>query len=422
MMEMIDINILETAYSGHFNSFSINSLLLLLIFPLLFDIGRVSLKMIILIILRIKNKLTKKIIIPHTKTNPKLSIMIPAHNEEQYIQEAIESILNSPYPNKEIIIVDDGSTDDTRKIIKKYVNKGLVKLICHNKAKGSKPAALNPALSHATGDIIVIIDADSVIDKDALDNIPKYFEDETVIAAAGHVKIKSGDDGIENIITRLQRYEYTQSIELGKKFGTIFNTMMGMSGAFLIIKRDAFEKVGRFNDDVRVEDFDITLKLRRLGKKILFAQDALVYTYCPNNLKSLVKQRLYWSEGEVEAVLKHKNIIKDSRYLLRNRFSFLEFLFTDIILGYASLVYLPILILTMLDEIRIEYVILFSLYLMSQITTLFYAGFKSKRIRSYLCIIPLILLFYSPFTRMVRLVGFTKMFVKILRNKISTIT
>ena len=420
-MEMSDIvSFLEMVYQGnYFNFFSINNFLILLIFPLVFDIGRASLKMLILVLLQLKNKFRKDNFSP-TKTMPKLSIVIPAHNEEQYIQDAIESVLVCPYSNREIMIVDDGSTDNTQKIIKKYANKGLVKLIRHSKASGSKPAALNPAFAHATGDIIVIIDADSVLDKNALDNIPKYFEDESVIAAAGHVKIKSGDNGIENVLTRLQRCEYTQSIELGKKFSTIFNTMMGMSGAFLIIRRDAFEKVGRFNDDVRVEDFDITLKLRKLGKKIVFAEDAIVYTYCPNNLKSLVKQRLYWSEGEIEAVLKHKNIIKDSRYLLRNRFSFMEFLFTDIILGYASLVYFPILALTMFYEIRPELVVLFSLYLVSFVVTLFYNGSKSKSVGSYLCFLPLMLFFYGPFTRITRLVGFTKMLVKVLQNKISS--
>ena len=419
MMEMFDINAtMETVYV-YFNLFSVRDLLLLLIFPLFFDIGRVSLKMMILVTLRIRNKLIKNKIVP-TKTSPKFSIMIPAHNEEQYIQNAIESVLNCPYPNKEIIVIDDGSTDNTQKIIKKYVSKRLVNLIYHKKAKGSKPAALNPAFDYAIGDIIVIIDADSVIDKNALDNIPKYFGSENVIAAAGHVKIKSGDEGIKNVVTKLQEYEYAQSIELGKKFGTIFNTMMGMSGAFLIIRRNAFEEVGRFNDDVRVEDFDITLKLRKLGKKIVFAEDAIVYTYCPNNLKSLVKQRLYWSEGEVEALLKHKNILKNSHYLLRNRFSFLEFLVTDIILGYASIVYFPILILTMLDEIKIEYVILFLLYLTSQVITFFYTEFfsKPKSVRTYLYIIPVILFFYGPFTRIIRLIGFTKMFVKCLCNKI----
>ena len=417
MTEMFETNSIIETINIYLSSFSVDSLLLLLIFPLFFDIGRVSLKMITLIMLRIRNKLIKNKVVT-TKKDHKLSIMIPAHNEEHYIQNVIESVLRCPYHNKEIIIIDDGSTDNTQKIVKEYSNKGLVKLVCHKKAKGSKPAALNPTFDHTTGDIIVIIDADCEISKNALDNIPKYFEDEKVIAAAGHVKIRSGDKGIKNILTSLQEYEYIQSIELGKKFGTIFNTMMGMSGAFLIIRKSAFEQVGRFNEDVRVEDFDITLKLRKLGKKIVFAEDAIVHTYCPNNLKSLVKQRLYWSEGEIEALQKHRNILKDPHYLLRNRFSFLEFLFTDIILGYASMIYFPVLILTLLVEIKIEYLILFLLYLSSQIITFFYIGFfsKSNNTRTHLHMIPMILFFYNPFIRIIRLTGFTKMFVKICKK------
>ena len=335
--------------------------------------------------------------------------MIPAHNEEECIQDVIDSVLKCPYVNKEIIVIDDGSTDNTSEIIKKYSLRGLVKHVRHEKPSGTKPIALNLAFSHVSGEIIAIIDADCILDKNALDNIPKYFHNKNVIAASGHVKIKSGDKNTYNTITRLQKYEYAQSIELGKKFGTVFNTMLGMSGAFLIIRKNALEKVGLFSTDVRAEDLDITLKLRKLAGRILFAEDVIVHTYCPNSLKSLAKQRLYWSKGETEAAIRHKSIICDPRCLLRSRLSFVNFVVRDMFLGYFSIACFSIILLSASEKI-IPSLVLLALYVVMQYVVFSYTVFHSKstRNKSDVLIPFLFLFFYNPLNRLIRLVGFAK--------------
>ena len=395
-------------------------MLLFSIIPLTVELGRTLVELNILSIYKIKrSKQIKKYSNYHF--NPKISVVIPAHNEEEYIEGMIESILSCSYLNKEILVVDDGSTDNTQKIVKKYVEKNLVYLFHHDIPMGSKPTALNPFFDYATGDILVIVDADSVMDKNALNKIPKYFEDKDVVAVSGHVKIGSGDKNINNILVELQKYEYHQANELGRKLASIFNIMNGMTGAFLIIRRDAFEKIGRFNEDIKAEDLDITLKLRKLAGKILFAEDAVVYTFCPNNLKSFVKQRLYWAEGEVVSILKHRNIIRDPDYLSRTKIAFMDFSFTEIVLSYAAMLYMPILAWLFFSEMKIEFLGLLAIYLILQSVNFFYVtnSSDSRNFKSFFYMIPLLLFFYGPLTRILRVIGFTKIISSLLYKKIS---
>ncbi len=162
----------------------------------------------------------------------KITILIPAHNEEFGIKESIESALNTDYPNKEIIVIDDGSTDGTHLIAHKYAEKGLIKLLHCDTASGSKATALNYGVNYATSNYVICMDGDTQLDKNALKNTVGYFDDDEVVALSGNVKIIAGDDGKTNTLTNLQKYEYMVAIELGRRFTSFFQILLVISGAF----------------------------------------------------------------------------------------------------------------------------------------------------------------------------------------------
>ena len=195
------------------------------------------------------------------KNKKRLSILIPAYNEESCIRNSIESAVNTPYPNKEIIVIDDGSTDKTYQIAKEFADKGQIKLF-KNKNGGSKSRALNLGFLHATGDVIITVDADTdFVNANSLYNIMHGFEQEKkkyhintknkieshhdVAAIAGNVRVLHGDNHITNLLTDLQLFEFLVSMEIGRRFASILNIILVISGGFGAFRRDAFGKVGK---------------------------------------------------------------------------------------------------------------------------------------------------------------------------------
>ncbi|MEM2903042.1 MAG: glycosyltransferase family 2 protein, partial [Candidatus Bathyarchaeia archaeon] len=122
---------------------------------------------------------------------PKVSIIIPAHNEEKVISRSIEAAIEAEYPNKEIVVVDDGSTDGTYRIALQYAKKGKIKLLHRDVASGSKAGALNYGLMFATGDIIITVDADTILERDAIKEAVKTLLEEGVSAVSGNVRVLS---------------------------------------------------------------------------------------------------------------------------------------------------------------------------------------------------------------------------------------
>jgi cellulose synthase/poly-beta-1,6-N-acetylglucosamine synthase-like glycosyltransferase len=191
--------------------------LLLLLWPyILIDFSRSIGKSIILLIHSIFSKKEEDI----PKEWPKISIIIPARNEEKFIRNSIQSVLEADYPNKEIIVIDDGSIDRTFEIASFYTSKG-VKVFKRYAPSGSKALAINYGIAHSTGDIIVSIDADTIIEYKSLKEIVKKFNDPNVLAVSGNVRILTGENGKKNILTKFQAYEYLLSMETGRRYAFI---------------------------------------------------------------------------------------------------------------------------------------------------------------------------------------------------------
>ena len=154
----------------------------------------------------------------YATTFPKISVIIPAYNEEKVVANTIEGLLETKYPNKEIIFVDDGSTDSTLAIASRYKEK--IRVL--HKENGGKSTALNYGIVYAKGDIVVIVDADTIIGRNSLKEIVKGFEiDEHVAAVAGNIKVRNR----MNIITKCQALEYITGIQIVRRAFDIFGSI-----------------------------------------------------------------------------------------------------------------------------------------------------------------------------------------------------
>lgn len=235
-------------------------------------------------------------------THLRVSIIVPAYNEDVVIGRSIVSLLQQTYPNMEIIVVDDGSKDNTYRYAKRYEG-ARVKVI--TKPNGGKSRAINTGIEFATGDLVMVVDADSRLNDDAVALMVQYFDDPTIAAVAGSVYVVNQ----VNSITRLQALEYIEGLNMvrnGQAFLRLVNIIPGPIGMFRI---DALRKVGLYDHDTFAEDCDVTLKLLAEGYAVEFESDAVAYTEAPEHLLDLIKQRYRWTRGILQAIRKHKHYL-----------------------------------------------------------------------------------------------------------------
>jgi len=235
---------------------------------------------------------------------PKVTIIVPAYNEEVTIATSIKSLVNQSYKNLEIIIMDDGSKDRTYEIAKKFegVFKGKeIKVL--TKKNGGKSRALNFAIERSKGDFVMCVDADSRLEPEAVALMVRYFQDPEIAAVAGSVYVSNQI----NILTKLQALEYVEGLNMvrnGQAFLKLVNIIPGPIGMFR--KSDILE-VGGYSHDTFAEDADLTLKLIEKNRKIDFEPDSVAYTEAPDELLDLFKQRYRWTRGILQAIRKHSH-------------------------------------------------------------------------------------------------------------------
>ncbi len=238
------------------------------------------------------------------KYKPLVSVMIPAWNEEIGILTTVRSLLKSTYRNIELVIVNDGSTDNSDNLIKAFIEKynskksGVKKSIeiiynyKHNEGKG---AALNTAIELSKGDILLSIDADCIVCKNTIEKFVSYFANPEVMAAVGNVKVGNTN----TLIGVIQYLEFLFSFYF-KKADSIMNSIYIIGGAAGAFRRETFEKVGVYNTKNITEDIELSVRIQSAGLKIVYAADALVYTEGADEVQGLLNQRLRWKRGRFE--------------------------------------------------------------------------------------------------------------------------
>lgn len=269
---------------------------------------------------------------------PRLTVIVPGLNEERGMLQTIRSLMENRYPDLEIIVVDDGSTDRTFDLCRPLALSGAIRLF-RKSIPGGKSSAANLGLQMASGEVVVIVDSDTSFHSDALFRIVAPFADPRVGAVSGNVRVGNWR---QNLLTRFQGVEYLHCIFMGRRLHSALHTLNIASGAFGAFRRSALLQIGGW-DVGPGEDGDLTTKIRKAGYQILFAPEAVCLTKAPETLRAFVKQRLRWNRGVVRYRLrKHLNLANpfSHGFRLSNFFVVLDALLFRVFLPIAAVGYL----------------------------------------------------------------------------------
>ncbi|MDD5393116.1 MAG: glycosyltransferase family 2 protein [Thiothrix sp.] len=239
---------------------------------------------------------------------PYVSVIIPAFNEEAVIAPALLSLLQLDYPHYEIIVVDDGSSDQTVRNVRQLLNHANprqipVRIISHSNA--GKANALNTGLIHAVGEFVLCVDSDSRITPDSLRNGLRHFQDQQVGAVAGNVMVANET----NVLTRLEQLEYMISQNFVRQALAWFGAVTIVPGPIGLFRRSALAQAGGFREDRQLfaEDVDLSVRLLVLGWRISSEATMQAFTEAPDNVFSLLRQRYRWKRGIYQAM--HDNFL-----------------------------------------------------------------------------------------------------------------
>ena len=241
---------------------------------------------------------------------PPVSIVVPAFNEEVGIAAAVTSLAASRYPELEVIVVDDGSTDRTAEIVDRL---GLPRVRLLRQANSGKPAALNAGVAVAVHDVIVMVDGDTVFEPDTVANLVKPFVDPTVGAVSGNTKVGNRN----GLLGRWQHVEYVLGFNLDRRMYDTLRCMPTIPGAIGAFRRDALLAVGGVSDDTLAEDTDLTMAINRAGWRAVYQEDARAWTEAPATLTALWRQRYRWCYGTMQAMWKHRGAVREGSPLGR---------------------------------------------------------------------------------------------------------
>jgi cellulose synthase/poly-beta-1,6-N-acetylglucosamine synthase-like glycosyltransferase len=259
---------------------------------------------------------------PKPKKFPSISLITPAYNEEKSLAETIKALLNVDYPKekKEILLVNDGSTDKTLAIMKKFAKKYKeIKIL--DKANSGKADSLNQAIKMAKGELIAVIDADSYPAKDSLLKMVGYFEeDEKMAAVTSKVLVRNKKKFIE----KFQDVDY-RVIAWSRKILDYIDCVYVTNGPLSVYRKSIVKKVGGFDTKIITEDIELTWNLMSKGYKTKMSYSAIAYTSVPSSINSWIKQRIRWNIGGLQTLKKYRS------YFLK------ENLFGYFVITYVSL-------------------------------------------------------------------------------------
>lgn len=241
---------------------------------------------------------------------PRVSIVIPAYNEEKSIADTIESTLSINYPKDklDVIVVNDGSKDGTGEICKKYASEGKIIYLENNPNQG-KSESLNRGIRHALTDYVACIDADTIVEKDIIEKTMPYFDSPEIAAVTTSINVKESRNLLQKIIT----VEYSIANSFYNKIWSCLNCMFVTPGQFSIYLKDKVLELGGFDRNNLVEDMELAYRMNKNGMKIAVCTNATAYTIVPHTLKDFYYQRKRWYTGTIQTILKHRDVIMNPR-------------------------------------------------------------------------------------------------------------
>ncbi|GAB2614706.1 hypothetical protein GCM10009696_20440 [Kocuria himachalensis] len=244
---------------------------------------------------------------------PLVSVVLPVFNEEPVVERTLNALRSSDYPALEVIAVDDGSTDRTLAILQAYADT-WPQLRVHTQSNGGKSVASNRGILHATGEIIITIDGDTLFESSTIRMLARHFYDHDgsrqVGAVAGQVKVGNR----RNVLTLWQSLEYMCGICINRMAAGVAGAISVAPGACTAWRREALESAGGYSHDTLAEDMDLTLSIHRQGYAVVQENEAVAWTEAPMALRALTKQRVRWTYGNLQALRKHSSMIFNPRY------------------------------------------------------------------------------------------------------------
>ncbi|MEO8259875.1 MAG: glycosyltransferase [Acidobacteriota bacterium] len=288
-------------------------------------------------------------IIVRSPATPRISLIVPAHNEEATIIHNLRSLLLLNYPEYETVVVNDGSTDGTlaavinafdlvradvsyERVLGTQAVRGVYRSLTHrdllvvDKVNGGKADAINAGINSASHGLVCVIDADSLLEEHALTRaVLPFLEDPATVAAGGIIRIVNGcrvEDGRvvgvglpSSHLACFQVTEYLRGFLIGRVAHSALNGLLIISGAFGLFRRDALIAVGGFSTDTVGEDMEIVVRMHRHFRergeryRIVFRPDPVCWTEVPERFETLARQRNRWQRGTLETLHRHRRMI-----------------------------------------------------------------------------------------------------------------
>jgi cellulose synthase/poly-beta-1,6-N-acetylglucosamine synthase-like glycosyltransferase/peptidoglycan/xylan/chitin deacetylase (PgdA/CDA1 family)/spore germination protein YaaH len=270
-----------------------------------------SARLIIIGVFAIIDRLRKRKNFAGPDYAPRVAVLIPAYNEEKVIVRTIRSVMMSNYKNIRIIVIDDGSTDNTCRVATDAYPADIAsgRLTVLTKPNGGKADALNFGLNRTNEEIYIGIDADGVIAHDAITNLVSHFADPKIGAVAGNAKVGNR----VNLWTRWQALEYITSQNFERRALDLFDVVMVVPGAIGAWRTAAVKQGGCYHTNTVAEDADLTMNLLEQGYWVIYEDRALAFTEAPVDMNGLMRQRFRWSFGILQAIFKHRGAIAKRR-------------------------------------------------------------------------------------------------------------
>jgi cellulose synthase/poly-beta-1,6-N-acetylglucosamine synthase-like glycosyltransferase len=233
-----------------------------------------------------------------------VTVIVPAYNEAANIAATVRSLVASDYPSVEVIVVDDGSTDGTADIVRSL---GLRNVRVVRQSNAGKPAALNTGIARAMGDLIVLVDGDTVFEPDAVGRLVQPFADPQVGGVSGNTKVANR----RGLLGRWQHLEYVVGFNLDRRLYDLGECMPTVPGAIGAFRREVLDAVGGVPAATLAEDTDLTMAVLRAGWRVVYEETAIAWTEAPSSLRQLWRQRYRWCYGTMQAIWKHRASLRE---------------------------------------------------------------------------------------------------------------
>ncbi|MFJ8695657.1 bifunctional polysaccharide deacetylase/glycosyltransferase family 2 protein [Streptomyces roseolilacinus] len=243
--------------------------------------------------------------LPSQAPRPRVSAVVPAHNEEATIASCVRALLDGGCPDIDIVVIDDGSTDGTAEAVRSVVDSRVRVVTQPNQGK---PAALNAGITNAAHDIILMVDADTVIAPGAAARLAAAFADSSVGAVAGNTKVANR----KGLLALWQHLEYVMSFGLERRLFDLIGASPTVPGAIGAFRRSALASCGGISADTLAEDTDIAMALCRAGWRVVYRGDAHALTHVPTTVRGLWHQRHRWAYGTLQSLWKHRRAVKET--------------------------------------------------------------------------------------------------------------